>query len=104
MAINTNESQGRTLGKALQTMEQLKEAFRYLSEDVELLNGRIHRLKRHQIATHAHLAERIDNLEELANKAGPSRQSYTPIARHAQQSESASDLKGKRPAAPLYTP
>ena len=82
VAINTNEFQGRTLEKAMQTMEQLSEAFCSLSEDVESLNRRIHRLERHQIATHTHLAERIDNLEELANKAGPSRHLYTPMARH----------------------
>jgi len=73
VAINTNESQGRTLAKALEIIEQLSQAFHSLSEDVESMNGRIYRLEKHHIATHAHLAKRIDNLEELANKAGPSK-------------------------------
>jgi len=94
-AINTNESQGRTLAKALETIEQLSQAFHSLSEDVESMNGRIYRLEKYHIATHTHLAERIDKLEELANKAGSSKQSYIPTARRTQLPVSASDPKGK---------
>jgi hypothetical protein len=104
VAVNTNEAQGQALEKALQTIQQLSEAFQSLNEDVRLSNERIRRLERHQITTHAHTMERINNLERLVGRLGPSSHQYMPTSRCMDVAESVPDPKGKRPAIPLYTP